>query len=98
MLVISLKMEKEIDMNITTIHKTIYHIRKAINVIKSNIPISIMNKICDGCLTYERYKENSDANKCRGYTIKDIRCPCRNCIVKTMCSKACGDLNKRFWY
>lgn len=91
-------MEKEIDMEMNiTIHTMIYYIRKEINSIRAVIPINIMNKICDGCLTYERGKKELDC-KCRGYVIKDIRCPCRNCIVKTMCNESCGDLNKRFWY
>jgi len=82
------------------IQTLIYHIRKAINVIRAVIPINVMNKICDGCLSYERDKENPDAfdGGCRGYKIKDISCPCRNCIVKSMCNEDCEELDKRFWY
>lgn len=57
-----------------------------------------MDKLCKGCLTYERYKKNLiNGVECVGYRIRDKSCPCMNCLIKMMCLKACDELNKRPW-
>jgi len=57
-----------------------------------------MDKLCKGCTIHETHIYNSYYNKCGGYTIKDIGCPCINCLVKVMCTKACEELYKRPWW
>lgn len=53
-----------------------------------------MKKLCKGCLTYGR--PNHD--KCAGYKIKDITCPCINCLVKMMCVDSCDKYRNRTWH
>jgi hypothetical protein len=48
-----------------------------------------MEKLCKGCLTYD---------KCIGYKIKDITCPCINCLVKMMCMYSCDKYKNRTWH
>jgi hypothetical protein len=57
-----------------------------------------MDKICSGCLVYERFIKNAkDADICVGYVIKDTGCPCQHCLIKPMCLTSCDELNKRRW-
>ena len=57
-----------------------------------------MDKICSGCLIYERYKEGvKDAVICVGYVIKDTGCPCQHCLIKPMCLTSCDELDTRKW-
>ena len=61
----------------------------------------IMDKICSGCLTYERSLEIKNSNRfftCGGYKTKDIDCPCQHCLIKTMCIIACEKLTERPWH
>ena len=51
---------------------------------------------CKGCKTYQETKESGssglDCTVAREGFIE--RCPCRTCIVKSMCSKACEEYDK----
>lgn len=65
---------------------------------------NIMDKICEGCLSYERAGEvipersNLNYGKCPGYIIKDINCPCQHCLIKAMCNITCEDMLKTKWF
>ncbi len=63
-----------------------------------------MDKVCKGCLSYERIGtkivENPEIlyGSCPGYNIGDINCPCQYCLVKGMCNNICEDLKKSRWF
>lgn len=59
---------------------------------------NIMDKLCDGCLMHEKYKVNPFSNtKCDGYIVKDIGCPCINCLIKMICTTTCKEIEERKW-
>lgn len=64
---------------------------------------NIMDKLCEGCLSYERIGECIPTNSlefygnCPGYTIKDTKCLCQNCLIKGMCNNVCEDFLKTPW-
>lgn len=54
-----------------------------------------MDKMCSGCYEYECYIENPDTySECVGHKQKHKKCPCRNCIVKSMCNEVCEEYKK----
>lgn len=56
-----------------------------------------MDKICKGCMEYERYIEDSTQyGECEGYARKHVNCPCQNCLIKMMCDNVC-DKYKDEW-
>lgn len=57
-----------------------------------------MDKLCSGCLIYERHLTKPNTyGECKGFVIKDINCPCINCLIKAMCVTSCDGLFKRNW-
>jgi len=66
-----------------------------------------MDKICKGCLAYER--SNTFLNmkgvlkgvkygQCPGYVFKDVDCPCQHCLIKAMCDDVCEEFKKSKWF
>ena len=57
-----------------------------------------MNEFCEGCFVYETHRrQNTIQFSCVGYIIKDIECPCINCLVKMICGTPCDKLERRRW-
>jgi len=59
---------------------------------------NIMDKLCKGCTSYTLGKvgdlildDNLLNYECLRHKIKDINCPCINCLVKPMCESPCDD-------
>lgn len=52
---------------------------------------------CDGCYSFVLFNDNELDNECT-YTrggIRDIlNCPCKKCLIKSMCKDACDNFNK----
>jgi hypothetical protein len=59
----------------------------------------IMDKICKGCLIYERHiKDPHTYRECNGRIFKDTKCPCQNCLIKMICDTPCELLIEREWH
>lgn len=56
-----------------------------------------MEKLCKGCLCLV-YGGNLNHGRCLGYRVKDVTCPCINCLVKMMCKDSCDKYQNRRWY
>jgi len=56
---------------------------------KNKITSKYNHKECEGCNIYEKLK-SYNTQHCQIINYGDAKhCPCRNCIIKTTCSKTC---------
>ena len=63
-----------------------------------NKPKNNIDDRCKGCLMYENYKRDPDKyNRCVGNQLRDIGCPCQNCLIKMMCTTTCSEIEERDW-
>jgi len=54
---------------------------------KKNTP----NKICIGCRSYILDKHRRVCDIEEPFVSKTEKCPCIDCLIKSMCRKPCGD-------